>query len=175
MPAVIRPLEAHQRKRWYRWLVFPLIVSLIAQIVSTPVVVYHFNRIPLISVVANLLIVPAVSIAVVAVLVLLLAALILPILGTFVGSLVDWWLKILVDLLLAMGGEGLPVIHTEGWLSPDYAAPLVFAAYVVIGLSLFAIASRRARRLLLMTAAPLAVVVLTVAVLGPIRAAGSQG
>ena len=166
VPVAIRPLEQHQRKRWYRWLVFPLIVSLIAQIVSTPIVVHHFHRIPLISVVANLVIVPAVSIAVVAVMVLLLAALILPIFGMFVGSLVDWWLRLLVDLLLAMGGESLPVIHTESWLPTDFAAPLVIIAYVVIGLGIFSIASRRARRVLLLIAAPLAIAALSVGMIG---------
>jgi competence protein ComEC len=53
-------------KRFFRnWIIFPIFVSLAAQISSYPILAYHFNQISLYAFVANLLVVPLVSLAVI--------------------------------------------------------------------------------------------------------------
>ncbi|UCD62783.1 MAG: ComEC/Rec2 family competence protein [Candidatus Zixiibacteriota bacterium] len=141
LAALFRPV---QNRRWYRWLVFPLLVSLVAQLCSAGLIAYHFGRIPLISPVANLIIVPLVSAAVVGILVMLAAHLVLPLLGSLVGS----WLDLLLDLILVLidtlGGEHVPVArmaNLSAWI-PLIAYFFLFAAVVAVN-------RRRLRRLVL--------------------------
>ncbi|MBD3258710.1 DUF4131 domain-containing protein, partial [candidate division GN15 bacterium] len=162
VPVIAARFERHHGRWWYRWLVFPLTIALIAQAVSTPIVVVHFQRIPVISVLANLVIVPLVSVAVVAVLILLLADLIWPLLGAFVGSLVDLWLQLVIWVLQSLGGDSLPVISAQGWWSPAWDTPLTVAAYALLILAVFSLNRRFARRWLTIAASVFALGGLTV-------------
>jgi competence protein ComEC len=51
-------------KTWMQWVVAPIAVSAAAQIGTGPLVALYFNRLPLLSVVANLIVVPAIGIIV---------------------------------------------------------------------------------------------------------------
>jgi ComEC/Rec2-related protein len=134
---------------WYRIGIFPLLVVLVAQVCSTPIIAFYFKRIPLISIPANLLVVPAVSAAVLGILVLLFATLVLPLLGAWIGSLVDLWLHLLVHALTLFGGPQMPVIVADPVWSGGTGAALVVMAYVLLALAVWSLSSRTARRLAL--------------------------
>jgi len=149
----------HERT-WSRWLVLPVIVALVAQIVSMPIVAYYFDRVPVFGVVANLIIVPIVSLAVIGLLVLLAADLIWPLLGSFIGSIVDLWMQGLVAVLHWMGGGNVPIIHLGRLVDSPFALPAILIAYLLMMVTAIAITSVRARRL----AVILAIVAANVAV-----------
>ncbi|MCB2229384.1 ComEC family competence protein [bacterium] len=158
VPRITVLLEKHHSRVWYRWLVFPLIVSLVAQVVSTPLVAFYFERLPLLSVPANLIIVPLVSIGVMGITVLPLIHLVWPILGQFAGSLVDPLLRLSITVLHWFGGEQLPVITITGLLRPPWSHFTVIAAYVLIILAALALSSKPLRRSLVFATLSLAVV-----------------
>ena len=159
-PRVWRRLDQFHTRRLFRWLVLPLLITLIAQIFSAPLSALYFHRVPLIGPLANLLIVPLVSLAVVGILVLIVADVLLPALGEVVGVGLDILLRLVVRLLDVFAGDGMPLLDTGG-LSM-FAAP---AAYACLVLAVLALTSARARRGLVLTAIVLGNVVL-------LRAAG---
>jgi len=59
-PRVAKLFEAVNHKGWYRWLVLPFMISLIAQLFSMPLIALYFGKVPAISVIANLVIIPPV-------------------------------------------------------------------------------------------------------------------
>ncbi|MBN1212455.1 MAG: ComEC/Rec2 family competence protein, partial [candidate division Zixibacteria bacterium] len=120
-PRLSERFKPYHSKRWYRWLVLPVMISLVAQVCSTPVILYYFERVPALSVLANLIIVPLVSVGVLGLLVLLTADLILPLLGQWVGSLVDIVLNLVVEILKILGGENIPVFKSAGFIRSDIA------------------------------------------------------
>lgn len=146
VPKICAPLRAYHGRWWYRAIVFPLIVAVVAQVCSTPVVAYYFGRIPVISVFANLVIVVMVSVGVVGILVLLVLDLIWPLLGLMVGSLVNIWLNLVVTVLVWMGGENIPVILTWSLLEGPAGPWWVLSLYALIVLGGFAVSHKKARR-----------------------------
>jgi len=128
-PRVMELLRRYHLRFRYRWLIFPLMISVIAQVCSMPLIALYFQRLPVISVVANLIIVPLVSIAVIGIILLLVAHLIWPLLGMFVGSLLNQLLNLVVYLLGVLGGENIPLIKI-GEIPP--LAVLLFYAYLVL-------------------------------------------
>jgi len=146
VPRVLQTVTAYQRRWWYRWLAFPFLVSLVAQLASAPVIAFHFGRIPAISVLANLVIVPLVSLAVIAILVMLLTDLIWPLAGLAVGSLVNDLLAAVVWCLQLMGGENMPVITTGRWLTGPVGIWMVLLAYGVLLAGVLSLRRRPARK-----------------------------
>lgn len=129
-PRISELFRRHHSRRWYRWAVFPLIISVVAQVCSMPLIALYFHRVPAISVVANLIIVPLVSIAVMGIMLLLLADLVWPLLGMFVGSLLNLLLRSIISLLEVLGGgDFVPLIKTGDIPS---LGVLLFYAYVVL-------------------------------------------
>jgi len=148
VPKICAPLKPYHGRWWYRAGVFPLIVAVVAQVCSTPVVAYYFGRIPVISIFANLLIVVMVSVGVVGILTMLALDLVWPLLGQLAGSFLDIWLNLIITALVWMGGEGIPVIHI-GPLLDGPAGPLwVILIYIVIVLAGVAISHKSARRVI---------------------------
>ena len=136
----------HERT-WYRWVVLPVIVALVAQIVSTPLVAYYFDRVPVLAMLANLIIVPIVSLAVIGILILLAADLIWPLLGSFVGSIVDVWMQGLVAVLQWVGGKNMPIIHPGRIVDSSFSIPTILIIYLFLVVLAIGITSVRARRL----------------------------
>jgi competence protein ComEC len=58
------PFLSGTSSRWLRWVVSGLSVSLAAQLGTWPIIAYHFQKLPVISLLANLLVVPLVGLAV---------------------------------------------------------------------------------------------------------------
>lgn len=123
-------------KRWYyRYLIFPAIVSIIAQLVALPISAYYFQRLPAVSFVSNLVIIPLVSVIVIGEVVLLFAALIHPLIGIFFGSLLNPLFNLTVWLLgvFSSGSFGLPLeVKFGGWMMAGYFIILIG---LVLGIS----------------------------------------
>lgn len=147
VPRLGARFEAWRERTWSRWLVLPVTVALVAQIVSIPIVAYYFDRVPVFGVVANLIIVPIVSLAVIGVLVLFAADLIWPLLGSFIGSIVDVWMRGLVAILQWMGGGNVPIVHLGRLIDSPLALPAILMLYLLMIITAIAITSVRARRL----------------------------
>ena len=143
LPRIHALFAGYHGRRWYRWAVFPVAISLVAQICSAPLTAYHFQRVPLISPLANLVIVPLVSLAVIASLCLLVADLIFSLLGAMVGSLLNLHMNLILYLLAFFGGDHVPVWQVA---KPSWIAAA--AVYFVLGVGAPALGSRRWRRIL---------------------------
>ncbi len=145
-PKLTALFARYQQRRWYKWIVFPLLISSVAQVCSTPLIAYYFGRVPLISPIANLIIVPLASVAVIAVLILLVAHAIWPMLGVFVGSLVNALLNGVIGALHLFSGTRAPTLTLTH--RPPFAVEvtIILAAYLFVVLLVWSIYSRRARR-----------------------------
>ncbi|MBD3404088.1 DUF4131 domain-containing protein, partial [candidate division GN15 bacterium] len=172
-PRVAAQFERYHTRRWYRWLVFPLIIALIAQIVSTPLVALYFERFPLYSVPANLIVVPLVSIGVVGVLALPLVHLVWPMLGLLAGSLVDPVVRAAVFALQWFGGTDLPVVELTGHIGERWLLALTLFAYSAMIIATLAITSKRARRTLVFFTIGIAVSALTLVAFLPGKSDGA--
>ena len=149
-PVLSELFKPWHARRWYLWLVFPVMISLVAQLCSTPIVACYFGRIPIIGVIANLLIVPLVSLSVLGVMVLLVADLIFPILGQFVGSLVNVLLNLIVTLLQGLGGESIPIVATGNMFKGDWTVFLVLAVYGLLWIAVMAVRTNIFRKITLL-------------------------
>ncbi len=147
VPPLAARFERYHDTLWYRWLYLPVIVVFVAQVCSTPIIAYYFDRIPTISLFANLIIVPLVSGAVLGILALIVAHLIWPLLGAFVGSLVNQLLDAVVYLLIGMGGDHIPVIETGALVEGGLGQLVCLVAYLVVVLMVLSSQNRVARRL----------------------------
>ncbi len=136
--SMFRPVH---RSRLYRYIAFPFMVCLVAQIVSLPLSAYYFNRLPVISFLSNMVIVPLVSVTVVGEIILLFAALVIPVLATLVGSLLNPLLLLVIELLAFFNSISWS-LH-RGFM-PSAGTLLVYFALVI--LAALAISSLRARR-----------------------------
>jgi len=141
VPLFHNRLEKFHNRFWYRYLFLPVLVSFVAQISSGPLIALYFQRLPVISVVANLVIVMLTSVAVIGTLSVLIADLILPILGLFVGSIVNKILELIIICLEFFGGQEIPVISTG-------IVPLlfVFLFYIFVIFAIWAFTSKPIRR-----------------------------
>ena len=140
-PRVARFFKPWHNRRWYRWLVLPLVIVLIAQLASAPLVALYFGRLPLLAVPANLVIVPLVSIAVIGSMVLLAAEILLPLLAMLVAALVDPLLRLILHLLAVFSDKSIPVLQVDA-----FTAPVALGFYALLGLAAFAVTSLKARR-----------------------------
>ncbi len=143
-PLIYNRLMQYQRHRWYRFIFFPLVVSLIAQICSAPLIAFYFHQVPVISVVANLVIVPLVSLAVIGILGVLLADIILPLLGLFAGSLVNMVLVLIIKALDMFSNKDIPILHIN-----DISFLMVVLFYATLLLLVWSFYSMKVRRVLI--------------------------
>jgi competence protein ComEC len=153
VPKVGTLMSGWYRRVWYRWLVFPILISVVAQICSAPLIALYFGKVPLAGVPANLLIVPLVSVVVIGSLILLLANLVLPVLAFWFGSFLDLLVRWVVYLLGVFGSETLPQLEIGHWLHEFpgmLCVPLVYVFIVLISLS---IGKQVARRVLVIGSA----------------------
>jgi competence protein ComEC len=132
VPRIGEAFGTVSQRSWYRWLVMPVLASVVAQIVSTPLILFYFQRFPLVSLVANLVIVPIVSVGVIAAMVLLVADLIWPILGMLVGSFVDLWLRGVLAALKFFGSSEAPVWKSDFLSRSDWGPWLAGLFYLAL-------------------------------------------
>jgi competence protein ComEC len=131
---------------WYGWIISLFAISLAAQLFSMPIIAYQFERIPAISVFANLIVIPLVSLGVIGIMAILLGNLILPTLGLFIGSLVNPILKLIVLALVWLGGENMVVWKTGSLFTGSSAFMVVIVVYAVLVLAVLSIYHKRLRR-----------------------------
>lgn len=138
--------ERWHNRFWYRWLIFPVIVSLVAQLCSAPLIAYHFGKVPLATVPANLVIVPLTSVAVILLLVLLVGHLLWPLIGLFVGSLVDPVIRLLLILLGWFRSLQLPSLETGPLVHQPYSQVWVGWYLAVLVLAILGLSRKSYRR-----------------------------
>ncbi|MFQ5452834.1 MAG: ComEC/Rec2 family competence protein [Candidatus Zixiibacteriota bacterium] len=127
IPRLTIYLEKYQNQKLYIFLIFPFLISFVAQICSLGLIALYFHQIPVISPVANLIIVPLVSVAVIGILFLLLANLIFPLLGAFAGSILDMLLNMILIIVEFMGGDTIPLIKIN---DISFIAVLLFYVFL---------------------------------------------
>ena len=140
-PIVNSWLRTRVRNPALRWLLLPFFISIVAQIVSAPLIAYYFERIPLISPLSNLLVIPLASIGVVGSLALLIGDLIWPVLGSLIGCCLDPVLRGTLEVVRIFGTEWLPGLNLSdlnGWS--------IWAAYCLLVLVMFGISNQPSRR-----------------------------
>lgn len=150
MPALSEIFKNHHSQKWYRWVIFPVLISLVAQVCSTPVMIYYFDRVPALTVLANLVVVPLVSVGFLGSLALLVAHLIFPLLGQFAGSLVNIVLHLVVSVLTVLGGEDIPVFKTASLTGETDTIFIILFLFLFISLAVPAFKNKFFRRVCFM-------------------------
>ncbi len=134
---------------WYRWIAFPLIVSLVAQVCSAPLIACYFGRIPLVSLAANLVIVPLASMVLIGTLVMLFAHLLLPVAGLLVGRILDLVLGFLLQAVSLFGSSTLPSLEINLRLDALWWGVIIGSGLLFIAMATLALQSKAARRILM--------------------------
>jgi len=124
-----------------KYALFLLIASAVAQIVSLPLSAYYFQRMPMVSFVSNILIVPLVSAIVIGEVLILLVSLILPILAVFVGSFLNPLLELTTSILERLGSNNFDLIID---FRPDTVTLLIYYAFLIF--LVYSVRSRPVRR-----------------------------
>ena len=137
-------IKRYRLSNWRKYLFVIFAVSLIAQLFSAPLIIFYFKQIPLYSLAANMVIVPLVSMALFGILALLIVDLILPVLGQFIGAVLNYFLLKIVAVIEFFGANDNSVIEI-GKLS---IFNFLFCYLFLVGL-IFAYKSIRVRRYLL--------------------------
>lgn len=148
-----RLFKRFRRRRWYRFVLLPLVVALAAQLSAAPISLYYFHTAPAWSTPANLLIGPLVTLAVGLSLVILSVSLLIPLLGVFIGSGLNYLLALILVALEFFGGAQAPIFRSASLGAWESVALLALVA-VAGG----ALVSRRARRALVFSLAILPLV-----------------
>lgn len=134
-------------KKAYRWLVIPLLVTLVAQVCSAPLQLLYFGQIPANSLLSNSLIGPLVSVTVVLALLMLLVHVLLPILSLVVAIPVNLLVTLVINLLQWLSTLELNIelpMGIETFIVPVALALAVYIMLLLVVLSLKHIAARRA-------------------------------
>jgi ComEC/Rec2-related protein len=147
VPRITPLFEPYHNRSWYRYLAFPLIISFVAQIFSTPLTLFYFGRFPVWTLAANLVIVPLVSVAVIGVMILLTASLLSPVLGSIAGVGLDLIMRLTIKGVEFFGGGSHAVLQFDAVRSGRWNWLLMVAIYLLLTLAGFAIAAKRGRRL----------------------------
>ncbi|HOP07352.1 MAG TPA: ComEC/Rec2 family competence protein [candidate division Zixibacteria bacterium] len=135
------PPRGIMRHRWVRWWLLLFLATITAQFFSAPLTAYYFERIPLISPLANLLIVPAVSLAVLGSVLLLLMEALLPWVAGWVGWILDLLLRLVIIMLQWFGGDHVPL-----WRLAQPSLFTVLGSYVILALGALGLKHSRLRR-----------------------------
>lgn len=145
---IVEPLS--QRFGWYGWkqgVALGLIGSLVAQLASTPILYAYFDRIPVISLAANLLVIPLVSLATIATLVLIGLFVLWPALAAVIGTFCSFLFDLLIWILRQSTQlQGEPLVFSDvwpGWFKPFFVLVLL----TLVGFGLTAVRQRLARRI----------------------------
>lgn len=141
VPRVNRALKIERTKPFYRIFLFTLIVCIVAQLVSLPMCAYYFQRMPMVSFVSNLMIVPLVALIVIGEMILLLTYLLLPLAGHFIGSILNPFIGITLSLLRLFGSDELNML-----INYQVTGISLLLYYVFLIVLSFAIYSKVARR-----------------------------
>ncbi|MEW5922982.1 MAG: ComEC/Rec2 family competence protein [Candidatus Zixiibacteriota bacterium] len=142
VPMMTKPFRDHKTRWYYKYMIFPLIICFTAQVVSLPLSVYYFQRLPVIAFLSNLVIVPLVSIIVIGELVLLLGYLLLPYVGIFIGGLLDPLMRLTLAMLEFFGAGGFGLLFKY-----DIPGSLLFLYYILLYIFTAGFYSRFYRRL----------------------------
>lgn len=133
-----KPLHS---RLYYKVLIFPFIISVIAQLAALPMTACYFQRMPLISPISNLVIVPLVSMIVIGELIFLFASFILPAFGSFVGAFLNPLLLLTISLLEFFGSGETALIFAH-----HVSVEQLLAYYTILAAVFVSLSSKTARR-----------------------------
>ena len=150
VPKILPLFGSLSDKRWFFWILFPVIVSIAAQVSSAPIILYYFRVIPLISPLANLFIVPMVSVSVIGIQMILVADLIWPSLGMFVGSLVDLLIRATLWIENGFGGGQWPMFRLGSNADRSLELLIAISALAAVVLLALSITRKQFRRVCLL-------------------------
>lgn len=117
------------KNRSLDWIWQLLAVSLAAQILTTPVVLFHFHQFPVYFLITNLLIVPVSSLVLIGELILVLISAI-PFLASALGKILSatiWWMNSVIE-----GLEKLPFSVWDGFQINLFQVVLLFVVIIAI-------------------------------------------
>lgn len=140
-PMAVRKLQLQRWHPAWRYPVFLFAASLIAQLISLPLIAFYFQRIPLISVLSNMVIIPLVSVTVIGEVILLLAALAWLPLGQFLGSFLDRLIDLTLYFLRLFAS---PDINPIWAFSSSWEGVLLY--FIILTIIILAVFNRAARR-----------------------------
>ena len=146
VPQIQKLFGKYSNKSWYKFVLFPFLISFVAQIFSFGLIGLYFKQIPVLSPIANLFVVPLVSFAVLGTLILLIADLILPFLGLLIGSLLHELLDLTVSVVKYFGSDSMPLLKVYDWTIFG-----VVCLYLILFMIPFAFFSKKNRRLTVFT------------------------
>lgn len=125
----------------FRYMLLILFSSIIASLISAPILIYYFGEIPLITVFSNLLIVPLVSVAVIGIVILLLVHFVWPAVAIVPGMLLDRLLNLINELVVYFGDWKISMLEI-----PSSSIILILLYIGALFLIFYAINSRPVRR-----------------------------
>lgn len=129
--------------RWYyKSIIWPLLICLVAQIFSLPLISYYFHRIPMIGFVSNLVIVPLVSATIVGEIILLFMGLIIPGASLIAGGILNPLIELTISLLRIFGSSKEQIIS-----GVQFSTISVLMIYTLLLIAGSAIYSKFARRI----------------------------
>jgi ComEC/Rec2-related protein len=129
-------------KFYYKYLLWPLLISLIAQISSAPISAYYFQRLPLISIFSNLIIAPLVGLIVIGEMGLLIVSLIIPLGAQFIGGLLNPVIRFVIFLSELFGSVPVSALSREQF--SGLTIILIYVLLIVFGAAVFSKFARRA-------------------------------
>jgi competence protein ComEC len=123
---------ARSHKNLWRWIIYPSIASLAVEITVIPFLAYYFNLVPLVTIVANLLIVPLAGLSIMLSCVTLFSAVFSPLLASIFSA--SNWLCLDLTLRLTNFFSILPVAKLN-LPSPSIFNILIYYLFVWLTLS----------------------------------------
>lgn len=143
LPQINRLLPDIRISSPLRYFILIVSSSFIASLVASPITAYYFGQTSLITIFSNLIIVPLVSIAVAAIIILLAVNLIFPALTILPGAILDQVLMLIYNLVAKFGSWKMAAIDVG-----PISAFSVYTVLVGITLGFFALTHMKVRRLL---------------------------
>jgi len=122
-------------KWYYKFIIWPLLICLAAQIFSLPLSSYYFHRIPLIGFVSNLVIVPLVSVTVMGELILLFTASIIPVASQFVGGILNPLMELTISLIRIFGSSKGQIL--SGPQLSALSVLLIYTFLLIVGVAIY--------------------------------------
>ncbi|PKK84856.1 MAG: hypothetical protein CVT49_01500 [candidate division Zixibacteria bacterium HGW-Zixibacteria-1] len=161
VPRLTVPFKDYKTRWYYKYMIFPLIVCITAQLVSLPMCAFYFQRLPMISFLSNLVIVPLVSVIVIAEIILILAYLLLPYAGLMVGALLDPLIRFTLMLLRFFGTGDVGFVFKY-----NLPGAMLILYYMFLLVFVSALFSRLYRRMIVLLVLLTANVILVMGLIG---------
>ncbi|MCH9032325.1 MAG: ComEC family competence protein, partial [candidate division Zixibacteria bacterium] len=131
-PLFVSLTQKLKRSFWRKYLIMSVGIAVVAQLASAPLILYFFGKAPVWGAAANLVIGPLVGVCVAMSLVTILAYAILPMLGMFIGALLNQVLRLVLTALEFFGSEVSAQVNVHGLSEYTMILSLVALATLIV-------------------------------------------